>query len=315
VSVLDDLRWRKFPVLDQGSIAVIDAMGSDADIVSAARVSFGAGTRPISDDRTLLRYLVRRREMGPLEHAVLKLHWRVPLDTFRQVGRYRTMSISEYSTRYSEAIDAMQVTPADGWRLQSRDNKQGSGGPVTEWPAGWAADNDGWDVSGPNDYRLSVADDDISTPGTFLSHQEQELHKKARSVYEHRLSLGVAREQARKDLPLSTYTEAVTTVNLRNLLHACGERLPEHGPQQEIKSYFEVIFHNIITPLFPLVAEAFRDYVLGAITLTAIDMDGIRKMREGLYVPEVMSHVVNARERAEFIEKMGRIGFVPDPSA
>ena len=105
-STFESLRWQKFPVLDQGFICLVDVMGRDSDIVQAARVSYGEGTRHVNDDRTLLRYLMRHQHTTPFEMAEIKLLVRVPMDCWRQWIRHRTASVNEYSTRYSVAIDA-----------------------------------------------------------------------------------------------------------------------------------------------------------------------------------------------------------------
>ena len=127
-TVAEQLRWKKFPVLNEGFVCLVDVMGDDASIVQAARVSYGEGTRRVSDDRTLIRYLMRHQHTTPFEMAELKLLVRVPMDCWRQWIRHRTASINEYSTRYSVAIDAAQTTSADAWRLQSASNRQGSEG-------------------------------------------------------------------------------------------------------------------------------------------------------------------------------------------
>jgi thymidylate synthase (FAD) len=168
----ENLRWKKFPVLDDGFVTLVDVMGTDASVVQAARVSYGEGTRKVSDDRQLIRYLLRHAHTTPFEMAELKFLVRVPMDCWRQWVRHRTANINEYSTRYSLAIDSMQATQDDGWRSQATNNRQGSAGVLT------------------------VAD------GHPLTQSEQELQSLARRVYEERLAAGIAREQARKDLPL-----------------------------------------------------------------------------------------------------------------
>ena len=127
-SPLDHLRWRKFPVLDDGFVCLVDAMGDDHAVVEAARVSYASGTRRVSDDRTLIRYLMRHWHTTPFEMAEVKLLVRVPMDCWRQWIRHRMASINETSTRYSIAIDAAQTTPADRWRFQATGNRQGSEG-------------------------------------------------------------------------------------------------------------------------------------------------------------------------------------------
>src|SRR5258705_3051777 len=127
-AALDVILGKPFRVLDDGLVRVIDYMGSDESIVQAARVSYGAGTKRIHEDRGLIRYLMRHRHTTPFEMCEIKLHVRVPMDCWRQWIRHRTASVNEYSTRYSEAIDAAQATPESEWREQAAGNRQGSQG-------------------------------------------------------------------------------------------------------------------------------------------------------------------------------------------
>jgi len=115
-------------VLDDGFVRVVDYMGDDSAIVQAARTSYGKGTRRRHEDRGLIRYLMRHAHTTPFEMCEIKLHVRVPMDVWRQWIRHRTASVNEYSTRYSEAIDAAQRTTSEAWRLQSTGNRQGSSG-------------------------------------------------------------------------------------------------------------------------------------------------------------------------------------------
>jgi len=125
--LVDELRWKKFPVLDDGFVCLVDVMGDDSSIVQAARVSYGDGTKKVSDDRTLIRYLLRHRHTTPFEMAEIKILVRVPMDCWRQWIRHRTANVNEYSTRYSIAIDSAQATPPSEWRSQAASNRQGSG--------------------------------------------------------------------------------------------------------------------------------------------------------------------------------------------
>src|ERR1051325_2152707 len=134
------LRWQKFPVLDDGFVCLVDVMGDDQAVVQAARVSYGEGTRKVSDDRGLIRYLMRHRHTTPFEMAEIKILVRVPMDCWRQWIRHRTASVNEYSTRYSEATGAIQQTLPAAWRAQATGNKQGSGDGEINWPSGEIAD-------------------------------------------------------------------------------------------------------------------------------------------------------------------------------
>ena len=248
--LVDGLRWRKFPVLNDGFVCLVDVMGDDSSVVQAARVSYGEGTRKVSDDRTLIRYLMRHRHTTPFEMAEVKILVRTPMDCWRQWIRHRTANVNEYSTRYSLAIDASQTTPPDEWRTQAKSNRQGS-------------------------------DDLLPTDvGTRLTEQEIELQERVRSVYQERINIGVAREQARKDLPLSTYTEAYWKVDLHNLLHFLALRMDSHA-QLEIRRYATVIGEQIIQRLFPVVWEAFLDYRMQSMSLTRLDIGVIQRLSAG----------------------------------
>jgi thymidylate synthase (FAD) len=248
---VSELRWKKFPVLNDGFVCLVDVMGDDQAVVQAARVSYGEGTRKVSDDRGLIRYLLRHRHTTPFEMAELKLLIRVPMDCWRQWIRHRTANVNEYSTRYSLAIDAMQTTAPDGWRTQAANNRQGSGEAI----------------------------DEVS--GRELSSAESAFQCQARELYERRIAAGVAREQARKDLPLSTYTEAYWKVDLHNLLHFLALRMDSHA-QWEIREYASAIGHGIVRPLFPLVWEAFVDYRLEGMFLSRLDRELIVRLMSRL---------------------------------
>lgn len=293
--IVETLRWKKFSVLDDGFVALVDVMGDDTAIVQAARVSYGEGTRPVSDDRTLLRYLLRHGHTSPFEMVEVKLFVRVPMDCWRQWIRHRTASVNEYSTRYSVAIDAAQTTPPDQWRLQTAQNRQGSEGLL-----------------------------DLEH-GQELSAAEAELQAYARRVYQRRLELGVAREQARKDLPLSTYTQAYWKIDLHNLFHFLELRLAP-AAQWEIRQYAEAIGQKIVRPLFPLSWEAFEDYRLQAMRLSRLEQGVIERLAQTGKIPAgeedflaaqdpAWKELARCRERDECWQKLFRLGIVrPAPS-
>lgn len=267
--VIEELKWKKFPVLSDGFVCLVDVMGDDSSIAQAARVSYGAGTKKTSDDRGLIRYLMRHRHSTPFEMVEVKLLIRVPMDTWRQWIRHRTANVNEYSTRYSEAIDSNDKTDPAQWRLQSGVNKQGSGEYLSEYPGD---DSQSQQTSTEAAWRGSG-----QTPGAYLSHREDKFHSDAIELYRERLAFGVAREQARKDLPLSTYTEAYWKCDLHNILHFLGLRMDSHA-QKEIRDYATIIGEQIIKPLFPIVWEAFEDYRLDAMYLTGLDLQVIQRL-------------------------------------
>lgn len=259
------------PVLDDGHVMLVDVMGDDMSIVHAARVSYGAGTKRVSEDRHLVRYLMRHRHSTPFEMCEIKLRVRVPMDTWRQWIRHRTASVNEYSTRYSEAIDSMSTAPE--WRAQATKNKQGSSGVVTDWPEGFQRPK-GFGFLGSPDTLKDIGGPENMDPGTYLSLREQFFQGEARAVYEERLQFGVAREVARKDLPLSTYTEAYWKVDLHNLFHFISLRLDPHA-QLEIRLYAEAIA-EIVKVWVPWAWEAFEDYRLKGMYLTRAEVVGLK---------------------------------------
>jgi thymidylate synthase (FAD) len=180
----------------------------------------------------------------------IKLHVRVPMDCWRQWIRHRTASVNEYSTRYSEAIDSAQLTGDDQWREQSRGNRQGSTGFLTR------------------------------EVGSELSEGESTLIQDSRRLYRERLEAGVAREQARKDLPLSTYTEAYWKIDLHNLLHFLALRMDAHA-QWEIRSYATVIGEQILSRWCPITWEAFQDYRFHSTALSRREQQIIRMLAAG----------------------------------
>lgn len=245
VPALDEILGKTFPVLDHGHVRVIDYMGDDAAIVQAARVSYGAGTKKVHEDRGLIRYLLRNAHTTPFEMCKLKLHIRVPMDCWRQWIRHRTASVNEYSTRYSEAISDQQATLPGEWRLQNTQNKQGSEGFLDE------------------------------ETGKMLSIEEAQHHQATRDLYQARIDSGVAREQARKDLPLSTYTEAYWSIDLHNLLHFLALRMDHHA-QTEIRQYATLIGEEIVARWVPAAWEAFKDYRLNAMRLSGLEVELMR---------------------------------------
>jgi len=289
---LDAILGKTFPVLDDGFVRVVDYMGTDSSIVQAARVSYGDGTKKVSEDRALIRYLLRNYHTTPFEMCTLKLHLRVPMDAWRQWIRHRTASVNEYSTRYSIAIDGAQMTQPDQWRQQADDNKQGSAGYFDQGIGG----------------ELSAA--------------EQNLHSLAKDIYNDRLERGVAREQARKDLPLSTYTEAFWQMDLHNLLHFLALRMDSHA-QLEIRNYAETIGEQIVSRWVPQAWEAFKDYRFGRMTLSQQDQELLALVaagkdqaaddwcREQKWTRIKNEKLVLSREAMEFADKLVALGMVP----
>lgn len=346
-----------------GYIELVDVLGYDEFVAETAWLTSQA---EVSDDpaavtkaaRHLLRYLMRHRHTTPIEFCQLVFQVKVPMDTWRQWIRHRMSSTNEYSTRYSPAIDDMLKTKDTQWRLQSKSNRQGSSGDhVTEWPEGYGVyalltEESGfervakiedapeghktWVVAfrdGEEDLIMARFDELQSheiTPGLYLSNIEQLAHDGARGMYAERLNFGVAKEQARKDLPLSNFTEARWSIDLHNLFHFLGLRMDSHA-QKEIRDYANIIGDRIVRPLFPLLWEAFQDYVLEAMRITRLDRVVIDRIMEAVvdgYVSipltedEFMKYQYHAwvslescRERNECFHKLQQLSIVElDPA-
>ena len=290
VQELDRILGQVFQILDDGFIRVVDYMGSDDSIVQAARVSYGKGTKKVQQDRGLIRYLMRHRHSTPFEMCEIKLHLRVPMDCWRQWIRHRTANVNEYSTRYSIAIDATQTTAPEEWRLQAVSNRQGSEGFLDK------------------------------VQGRHLSRREKEIQDLAREVYDERLSMGVAREQARKELPLSTYTEAYWKIDLHNLLHFLELRMATHA-QYEIRTYAKTIGEEIVKRWCPITWDAFLDYRMNALMLSGHETEIVTAMVQGKkkravelaesfgWIKYKEGKLTGNLERMEFEEKIVKLGF------
>jgi len=274
-----------FPVLDHGFVALVDYMGSDDAIEQAARVSYGYGTRHTSQTRGLIRYLRRHRHTTPSEMVELKLHCAMPIFVARQWIRHRTANVNEYSGRYSLIpLVFYRPQPAD-FALQSTANNQGR-------LATAAAETT---------YREAVA-------------RWEQLRAQAAATYGWLVGQDVARELARIDLPLSTYTQWYWKIDLHNLLHFLSLRIDPHA-QYEIRAYAEVIA-GIVKRVAPFSYEAWLDYqVAGADfsygelralqALVEPDGGGLRTRGERrLDDADLKQLGLSARELAELLAKL-----------
>lgn len=259
-------------VLDHGHVKLIDVMGDDERVEQVARLSYGKGTRTVQDRRNLLRYLMRHRHTSPLEQAVITLDMKMPIFVARQLVRHRTQSINELSGRYSE-LPAEYYTPEE-IHVQSKTNKQGRG--------------EGFNSVIEQSLWYGVID-----------HSDQ-----AFGLYRNLLDCDVARETARMVLPLSTYTQWCTTMNLHNLLHMLELRLDPHA-QWECRVYAEAIA-KIVEDWCPIIWEAFVDYRLEAVTFSREEVRCIRSCLAGR--PVDRNHVnLSKREMEEFFAKLGGV--------
>jgi len=284
-------KWQKhYPLTDPNAfICLVDSMGDDSSIVQAARVSYGKDEREDNPssykeafnrsdekikqllfpdrDRQLIRYLLNHSHTTPFEMVEIKFMVQVPMDCWRQWVRHRTASINEYSTRYTEALDFFQVTSPQEWRLQATDNKQGSSGYLEEWP------DKAKDLV---EFPEGTDTLDFEGPGHFLSEQEKEFQDIARQLYQERLALGIAKEQARKDLPLSTYTRAYWKCDLHNIFNFLRLRMDSHA-QLEIREFANCMF-EIVKEICPVACEAFEDYVLHAKKFSRMEMEELKSI-------------------------------------
>ncbi len=234
VAALEDILYQIIPVLDHGFIRVIDYMGNDAAVVQAARVSYGTGTRASSDDRTLIRYLMRHGHTTPFEMAEIKLRVQLPIFVARQWIRHRTASVNEYSARYSILDREFYFPTAGSVGEQSKDNRQGRGQAV-ETPHAESI--------------VDVMRDDCQRNYQHYLWMLNEEKDQSRPV--------ISRELARVTLPLNTYTQWYWKVDLHNLMHFVQLRA-DPSAQLEIRVYAEAIM-QIMMKWVPICFEAFLE--------------------------------------------------------
>ena len=284
VPAAEEILGGYYPVLDHGLVSLVDYMGSDEDVERAARVSYGYGTRRTSQIRGLIRYLRRHHHTTPSEMVELKFHCVMPIFVARQWVRHRTASVNELSARYSLMPLVFYRPEADQFALQSRSNRQGrEGGAATAV------------------YREAIR-------------RWEELRTQSGGAYAWMLEEDVARELARIDLPLSTYTQWYWKIDLHNLLHFLTLRVDPRA-QWEIQEY-ACVMAAMMKRVAPLSYEAWIDYDLCARSFTRAERDVLtRLVRAGedsvralegaaLSRQELGELGLSAREIAELIEKL-----------
>ncbi len=251
VDVMNGAARLQIPCLDHGFVALVDCMprlvpeGKTGDfaIVQAARVSYGQGTKQVSEDRGLVRYLMRHRHSTPFEMVEFKFHIAMPIFVARQWIRHRTANVNEYSARYSIVPDRFYRPEVDAIRKQSKSNRQGGDEPI-----------------------------EVGTAEEFLH-----MLERAEALYKDYLQLtekGVARELARAALPVSVYTEWYWKCDLHNIFHFLSLRMDPHA-QLEIQVFAQAMY-ELLKPIVPIAAEAFEDYRLEAMHLTRLEIDAVR---------------------------------------
>ncbi|MDW7996457.1 MAG: FAD-dependent thymidylate synthase [Bacteroidota bacterium] len=276
---VEALIGKEFRCLDKGFVRLVDVMGDDAAIVQAARVSYGEGTRSVRDDRKLIRYLMRHRHTSPFEMVEFKFHIKLPIFVARQWIRHRTASVNEYSGRYSIMREEFYVPDPDQLRPQSPLNKQGRA-------------------------EESLPEELAQTLVERLRQTQATLYAEYQALLQHNL----ARELARINLPLSSYTEWYWKIDLHNLFHFLRLRMDEHA-QYEIRLYACTIA-DIVKTVVPLAWEAFEDYVLQALTFSRQEQYVLARLLQGSTLSEqaLLEVGLLGREAQEFQEKLARIG-------
>ena len=286
---IEEFLFEPIPLLDHGFIRVIDYMGDDDAIVQAARVSYGQGTRRVSDDRQLIRYLMRHRHTTPFEMCEIKLHVKLPIFVARQWIRHRTASVNEYSARYSILDREFYIPSSDVIASQSTSNRQGRG---TQLPSSEAA---------------RVQELLREDAGRAHEHYEELLNEDLEGNILDPDRIGLARELARINLSLNYYTQWYWKIDLHNLLNFLSLRADPHA-QYEIRVYAEAILDKIVRSWVPLTYEAFCDYVLNSRRLSAQAMSVVRSLvagrREDAEALREGSGI-SSREWGELVELLG----------
>ena len=320
VPALEEILYTTFPVLDRGFVRVVDYMGDDAAVVQAARVSYGTGTRSVRGDEGLIRYLLRHRHTTPFEMCEIKLHVKLPIFVARQWIRHRTANVNEYSARYSR-LDREFYVPDDAHlqqfleeRAKERREKRSDmddlfeTGSATQERSALAAQSE-TNKQG----REGLVDDDEARDALTRINR---LSASAYGVYEILLNedetgkpknpgrSGIARELARAVLPVNYYTQWYWKTDLHNLMHFLSLRADPHA-QYEIRAYAETILDKIVKLWVPLTYRAFRDYRLGAVSLSAPALAVVRRMVAGEAVTQEDSGL-SAREWRELMAALER---------
>ena len=231
--------------LDKGFVRLVDSMGGDDAIVQAARVSYGKGTSKVSQDRGLIRYLMRHRHTTPFEMVEFKFHCKMPIFVARQWVRHRTANINEYSLRYSQARDEFYYPDPEHIQFQSALNKQGRMGEV------------------PAELKQKVQD------------YFKEISERSFAIYSELNEAGVARELARSVLPVNLYTEWYWKNDLHNLLHFIGLRSDSHA-QYEIRVFSDAMDQSV-KAVAPFAWEAYQDYVVKGMRFSQIEQSLLEK--------------------------------------
>ena len=290
VPALEELLYQALPVLDHGFVRVIDYMGDDSAIVQAARVSYGRGTRRVSEDSGLIRYLMRHRHSTPFEMCEIKLHVKLPIFVARQWIRHRTANVNEYSARYSILDREFYLPAPEQLAAQSASNRQGRGDTLAGEEAVHVLNLLREDATRCYDHYAEMLNEDASGAPVDPTRQ------------------GLARELARMNLTLNTYTQWYWKSDLHNFLNFLSLRADPHA-QHEIRVYADAMM-RIVDAWVPQAAAAFRDYRLGSVTLSAQMLAVVKRMLTGEPVAQTGSGL-NKREWGELMAALGHAEQAP----
>ena len=284
VRALEDILFSPIPLLDHGFVRVIDYMGDDNAVVQAARVSYGRGTRKVSEDRGLINYLMRHWHTTPFEMAEIKIHVKLPIFVARQWIRHRMASVNEYSARYSVLDREFYLPDASQLKAQATTNRQGRGDALEPEEAARVLD-------------LLRADGEQTYATYAWMLNEDETGARIDPSRD-----GLARELARINLTLATYTQWYWKTDLHNLMNFLRLRADSHA-QYEIRVYAEALI-DIMARWVPLSHEAFLEHRLGAVTLSRSALAAVRRMLAGEPVESAVSGL-GAREWREVAAALG----------
>jgi thymidylate synthase (FAD) len=282
---LEQILFRPIPVLDHGFVRVVDYMGDDAAVVQAARVSYGRGTKAANEDRGLIRYLMRHRHSTPFEMCEIKYHVKLPIFVARQWIRHRMANVNEYSARYSILDREFYLPAGDQLAAQSAVNRQGRGSVLQGEEAARVLDLLREDATRNYDHYLDMLNEDAD--GRVIDETRR----------------GLARELARMNLTLNAYTQWYWKSDLHNLLNFLSLRADSHA-QYEIRVYADAML-DTVKAWVPLVHEAFRDYRMGAVTLSAQMLSVVRGLLDG-QPPDQPGSGLSKREWRELMAMLGR---------
>ncbi len=283
VPALEAILYQAIPILDHGFVRVVDYMGDDNAVVQAARVSYGKGTKRVSEDRGLINYLMRHRHTTPFEMAEIKYHVKLPIFVARQWIRHRTANVNEYSARYSILDNEFYIPAPQHLAAQSAQNRQGrdavlSGDEATEV------------------FRLLREDSENN-----YAHYAYMLNEDEAGDPKDESRKGLARELARMNLSLNFYTQWYWKTNLHNLLHFLSLRADPHA-QYEIRVYADAML-DTLKRWVPLTYDAFMDYRMGGVTLSAKGVAAVKRLLKGEKVDRKDTGL-SAREWRELQESL-----------